>query len=48
MAASTKDLVARLMRLDSCAVSDACDSLSLPPAVTGIKRLATKELWGRA
>jgi len=41
--AGTKDLVARLMKLDSCAVSDACDSLSLPPAVTGIRRLATDQ-----
>jgi 4-hydroxy-4-methyl-2-oxoglutarate aldolase len=39
--AAPKDLVARLLKLDSCAVSDAMDSLSLPPAITGIRRLAT-------
>jgi regulator of RNase E activity RraA len=39
--ADMKELVERLRRLDSCAVSDALDSLSLPPAVTGIRRLAT-------
>lgn len=31
-----RDLVARLGRLDACAVSDALDRLKLPPAVTGI------------
>jgi len=31
------DLISRLRKLDSCAVSDALDSLSLPPAVSGIK-----------
>ena len=35
------DLAARLGRLDSCAVSDALDSLGLPAAVTGIRRLST-------
>ena len=30
------DLIARLERLDTCAISDALDRLKLPPAVTGI------------
>lgn len=36
------DLVARLKRLDACAVSDACDSLGLPPAVSGLPRVSTE------
>jgi 4-hydroxy-4-methyl-2-oxoglutarate aldolase len=40
---NSEDLIERLKRLDSCAVSDALDSLSLPPAVTGIHRLATED-----
>ena len=32
----TEDPIARLRRLDACAVSDACDRLKLAPAVTGI------------
>lgn len=32
----------RLLRMDSCAVSDALDKLGLPSAVTGIQRLATE------
>lgn len=39
--AGNNEQVARLGRLDSCAVSDALDSLGLPPAVSGINRLAT-------
>lgn len=35
----TQMLVARLAALDSCAVSDALDSLGLPPAVTGLDPL---------
>ncbi|MFZ1990320.1 MAG: RraA family protein [Alphaproteobacteria bacterium] len=31
-----EDLIARLRRLDVCAVSDACDRLKLAPAITGI------------
>jgi 4-hydroxy-4-methyl-2-oxoglutarate aldolase len=34
--------VERLSKLDSCAVSDALDSLNLTGAVTGIQRLATR------
>jgi 4-hydroxy-4-methyl-2-oxoglutarate aldolase len=30
------EIVVRLLRLDSCAVSDALDKLGLPPAVTGL------------
>jgi 4-hydroxy-4-methyl-2-oxoglutarate aldolase len=42
------DWVLRLGKLDSCAISDALDSLSLPGAVTGIQRLATrKRICGR-
>ncbi len=41
MADQTEDPVARLKKLDTCAVSDALDSLNLPAAVTGIARLAT-------
>jgi 4-hydroxy-4-methyl-2-oxoglutarate aldolase len=36
------DLVARLSRLDSCAVSDALDKLGLKGAVTGIRRLSSE------
>ena len=43
MTSGSKDLAARLMKLDSCAVSDALDSLGLTPAVTGIRRLATDQ-----
>jgi len=35
----TQGLVARLAALDSCAISDALDSLRLPPAVTGLAPL---------
>jgi regulator of RNase E activity RraA len=35
------DIVARLGRLDSCAISDALDRLKLAGAVTGIRRLST-------
>lgn len=34
------DLRSRLARLDSCAISDALDSLSLPPAVMGLSPLS--------
>ncbi|MEE8515882.1 MAG: RraA family protein [Alphaproteobacteria bacterium] len=48
MVDQTQDAVARLRLLDSCAVSDALDSLNLPAAVTGIQRLATdKAIAGR-
>lgn len=48
MADQTEDPVARLRKLDTCAVSDALDSLDLPAAVTGIQRLATdKAIAGR-
>ncbi len=41
-------LVARLNRLDSCAVSDALDKLSLPASVSGIHRLSTdRRIAGR-
>jgi len=33
---SETDVIARLRRLDVCALSDACDRLKLSPAVTGI------------
>jgi regulator of RNase E activity RraA len=40
--------VARLNRLDACAVSDALDKLGLPGVVTGIHRLATdRRIAGR-
>jgi regulator of RNase E activity RraA len=42
------DIVARLSRLDSCAVSDALDKLGLKGAVTGIHRLSTdRRISGR-
>ncbi len=42
------DLIARLNRLDSCAVSDALDSLGLNGAVTGIQRLSSdRRIAGR-
>jgi regulator of RNase E activity RraA len=37
------DFVARLHRMDSCAVSDALDKLSLPGSVTGIQRLSSDQ-----
>jgi len=36
-------LLARLRELDSCAISDALDSLGLPPAVTGLVPLSVPE-----
>ena len=33
------DLLERLARLDTCAVSDALDSLGLPGATTGVRPL---------
>jgi regulator of RNase E activity RraA len=42
------DLVARLGRLDACAVSDALDKLGLTGVVTGIQRLTTdRRISGR-
>lgn len=42
------ELVTRLGRLDSCAVSDALDKLGLPASVTGIDRLSTdRRIAGR-
>lgn len=42
------DLIARLSRLDSCAVSDALDKLGLKGSVTGIERLSTdRRIAGR-
>lgn len=42
------DPVSRLLKLDTCAVSDALDKLGLPPAVTGIERLSTdRRIAGR-
>src|SRR5262245_59475302 len=37
-----QEIVARLSRVDSCAVSDALDKLGLKGAVTGIHRLSTE------
>lgn len=36
------DMVTRLGRLDSCAISDALDKLALPASVSGIHRFATE------
>lgn len=42
------ELVTRLSRLDSCAVSDALDKLALPASISGIDRLATdRRIAGR-
>lgn len=42
------DIITRLSRLDSCAVSDALDKLKLAGSVTGIHRLATdRRISGR-
>jgi regulator of RNase E activity RraA len=42
------DFVARLSRVDSCAVSDALDKLGLKGAVTGLHRLSTeRQIAGR-
>lgn len=44
----TDQLITRLAALDSCAIADALDSLSLPPAVSGIRRLSTnRKIYGR-
>ena len=49
MAMEPDDLIARLRKLDCCAVSDALDSCGLPPAITGINRLSTdRRIAGRA
>ena len=48
MPSSISDRVARLSRLDSCAVSDALDKLGLPGSVTGLQRLSTdRRIAGR-
>jgi regulator of RNase E activity RraA len=48
MATAQDDLVARLMRLDSCAVSDALDKLGLHGCVTGLAPLsAIRRIAGR-
>jgi len=48
MTANSDSLTTRLGALDSCAVSDALDSLGLPGTVTGLIRLATnKRISGR-
>jgi len=45
---SGESLVARLARLDCCAVSDALDSLHLPAAVTGLRQFASaRRITGR-
>ena len=42
------DYTERLLRMDSCAVSDALDKLGLPGSVTGIPRVSTdKRIAGR-
>ena len=42
------DLLARLSRVDSCAVSDALDKLELPSAVSGLHRYSTdRRIAGR-
>jgi regulator of RNase E activity RraA len=42
------DVLTRLARLDSCAVSDALDTLGLSGAVAGIQRQSTdRRIWGR-
>jgi 4-hydroxy-4-methyl-2-oxoglutarate aldolase len=46
--AATSDLVARLSKLDTCAVSDALDKLGLPGAVSGISQLSiSRRIAGR-
>jgi 4-hydroxy-4-methyl-2-oxoglutarate aldolase len=48
MGAGQDEIVARLMRLDSCAVSDALDKLGLNGCVTGISPLsAMRKIAGR-
>ena len=43
-----EDLIARLNRLDSCAVSDALDTLGLAGAVSGIERVSSaRRIAGR-
>jgi 4-hydroxy-4-methyl-2-oxoglutarate aldolase len=44
----SSDLLARLARLDTCAVSDALDKLGLKGAISGIERLSTdRRISGR-
>jgi regulator of RNase E activity RraA len=44
----TADIVARLLALDACAVSDALDSLGLPPAAKGLSPYSTaRRIAGR-
>jgi regulator of RNase E activity RraA len=46
---SADDAVARLLRIDSCALSDAMDRLGLPPAVSGMApRTVPRRIAGRA
>src|ERR1700679_1464105 len=41
-------IIARLQRLDTCALSDAADQLGLPGAVSGlVPRTPTARLWGQ-
>jgi 4-hydroxy-4-methyl-2-oxoglutarate aldolase len=48
MSAAQDDIVARLLRLDSCAVSDALDKLGLRGCVTGLSPLSsTRKIAGR-
>ena len=43
------NLISRLRKLDSCALSDALDSLGLPPAVSGINaQSVSRRIAGRA
>jgi 4-hydroxy-4-methyl-2-oxoglutarate aldolase len=45
---SLDELLTRLALIDSCAISDALDKLTLPSAVTGIQRLSTdRRVTGR-
>ena len=42
------DVITRLGRLDTCAISDAMDKLGLQGVATGIHRVATdRRIWGR-
>src|SRR5688500_5817481 len=48
MQSSISDLLERLSKLDSCALSDALDKLGLPGSVTGLQRLSTdRRISGR-
>ncbi len=42
------ETLARLSRVDACAISDALDKLGLPAAVSGIHRFSTdRRIWGQ-